>query len=226
MSLSIGHLYKVAYNFVCTIGWALVLANIVREYLEHPQNSRFFRFTITELKYVQTLAIMEVLHCILGIVRAPVFTTMVQVASRLFVLWGILLLPGNAAVQKSVFFPSLCIAWSLSELIRYPFYACELILGKDNAPRILTWLRYSGFLILYPLGITAEVMVTLLSWAYVMQNKPYTIELPNKWNFGVDFRAVYLLVLLSYIPGSPFMYKHMLRNRRKALGKPQKAKKE
>ena len=38
---------------------------------------------------VQTLAVLEVVHSLLGWVRSPLATVSMQVASRLFVVWGI-----------------------------------------------------------------------------------------------------------------------------------------
>lgn len=40
-------------------------------------------------KYVQTLAVMEVVHAAIGIVRSPVGTVLSQVASRLWAVWGV-----------------------------------------------------------------------------------------------------------------------------------------
>lgn len=40
-------------------------------------------------KWVQTGAALEVLHSLLGFVRSPVQTTAMQVASRLYLVWGI-----------------------------------------------------------------------------------------------------------------------------------------
>lgn len=40
-------------------------------------------------KYVQTLAVMEVVHAALGLVRSPVGTVASQVASRLWAVWGV-----------------------------------------------------------------------------------------------------------------------------------------
>jgi very-long-chain (3R)-3-hydroxyacyl-CoA dehydratase len=39
--------------------------------------------------FVQSAAVLEVLHVLLGLVRSPLPTTTVQVASRLFSVWGI-----------------------------------------------------------------------------------------------------------------------------------------
>lgn len=38
---------------------------------------------------VQTAAVLEILHVLLGFVRSPLSTTAIQVASRLFSVWGI-----------------------------------------------------------------------------------------------------------------------------------------
>ena len=53
--------------------------------------------------------------------------------------------------RQSLGFPMLLTAWTLAEIIRYSFYFMGLI-GK-NIP-VLTWLRYTMFIVLYPLGIT------------------------------------------------------------------------
>lgn len=44
-------------------------------------------------------------------------------------------------------------AWSATELIRYPFYAFNLV---NMNPYILLWLRYTTFYILYPVGAISE----------------------------------------------------------------------
>jgi Protein tyrosine phosphatase-like protein, PTPLA len=40
-------------------------------------------------RFVQSFALLEVIHALLGWVRSPVTTTTMQVASRLFLVWGI-----------------------------------------------------------------------------------------------------------------------------------------
>lgn len=53
---------------------------------------------------VQTVAVLEILHVLFGLVRSPLSTTAVQVASRLFSVWGI------AAYFPSVRFASFPLA--------------------------------------------------------------------------------------------------------------------
>ena len=43
----------------------------------------------TQTAFVQTAAVLEVLHVLLGWVRSPLPTTAMQVSSRLFLVWGI-----------------------------------------------------------------------------------------------------------------------------------------
>ncbi len=44
-------------------------------------------------------------------------------------------------------------AWSITEMIRYSFYAGGLL---HMTPGVLTWLRYTLFIILYPIGVTVS----------------------------------------------------------------------
>lgn len=48
------------------------------------------------------------------------------------------------------------LAWSVTECIRYAFYACSLL---GFAPKPLLWLRYNTFYILYPLGASSEAFL-------------------------------------------------------------------
>jgi very-long-chain (3R)-3-hydroxyacyl-CoA dehydratase len=42
-----------------------------------------------QVKIVQSLAVLEVVHVLLGLVRSSLATTMMQVASRLYLVWGV-----------------------------------------------------------------------------------------------------------------------------------------
>jgi hypothetical protein len=41
------------------------------------------------VRFVQTGALLEVLHVLLGMVRSPLVTTAMQVASRIYLVWGV-----------------------------------------------------------------------------------------------------------------------------------------
>ena len=104
---------------------------------------------------VQSLATLEVLHAALGWVRSPVGTTAAQVASRLISVWAIV--ERYPAARSSPFYASMVFAWAATEVIRYPFYALNLV--GITPPYPLLWLRYSTFLVLYPIGAASEAFV-------------------------------------------------------------------
>ena len=46
------------------------------------------------------------------------------------------------------------LAWSLTEVVRYSYFVTYVAGFED---RTLTWLRYTMFFVLYPVGVTSEV---------------------------------------------------------------------
>ena len=77
-----------------------------------------------------------------GLVRSPIFTTVMQVASRFLIVWAFAdQFPGAAAQNPA--YSSMLIAWSVTEVIRYSYFVC-LLTGR--VPEALTWLRYSKWL--------------------------------------------------------------------------------
>jgi very-long-chain (3R)-3-hydroxyacyl-CoA dehydratase len=45
-------------------------------------------------------------------------------------------------------------------MVRYPWYAATLM---DDCPSWLTWLRYTAFIPLYPIGVIAEMVLLYVS---------------------------------------------------------------
>lgn len=96
-------------------------------------------------------------------------------------------------------------------LFRYPFYITQLY--KKNI-YILTWLRYTIWIPLYPLGILCESIVILRSIPYFEETQRFTISLPNEWNFAFDMPSllrIYLLLLT--FPATFFLMSHMYKLR-------------
>ena len=63
-------------------------------------------------------------------------------------------------VRSNPLYTSMILAWSMTEVIRYTFYACS-ILGKSSY--VLLYLRYTTFYILYPVGASSEAFLTYAS---------------------------------------------------------------
>eukprot|EP00762_Andalucia_godoyi_P008310 ANDGO_07349.mRNA.1 Very-long-chain (3R)-3-hydroxyacyl-CoA dehydratase PASTICCINO 2 len=173
------------------------------------------------LTVVQSLAILEIVHCMIGLVRSPVFSTFMQVFSRVFLVWGILNVPGNTAPFAYPFWITMCVAWAISELVRYPFYAFELV---GSSPALLTWARYSLFYVLYPVGVASELANVVVSLPFFRQTRVYSVAMPNAYNFAFDYTIFTIIVLLLYIPGFPMLFNMMRANRAKKLAAPKKEK--
>lgn len=92
-------------------------------------------------------------HVTIGIVRSSLPTTVMQVSSRLLLIWGVV----NrypSATATSPFYSSMLLAWSVTEVIRYSYFVWNLQGG--GVPQAVVWLRYNTFYVLYPVGILSE----------------------------------------------------------------------
>lgn len=174
---------------------------------------------------VQSFAVLEVLHALLGWVRSPVGTTTAQVASRLYLVWGI-----TAQFEETRTHPlyaSMVLSWSLTEVVRYSFYACSL-LGVESKP--LLWLRYTLFYVLYITGAGSEAGLIYASLPSPPPTIPFLSSewygwiLPLSWplltprwleTLHDDFRC---FMFLLWWPSLYVLYTYMMRQRRKVLG--------
>ncbi|KAF5320930.1 hypothetical protein D9619_001404 [Psilocybe cf. subviscida] len=162
--------------------------------------------------FVQTFALLEVVHAALGWVRSPVVTTAMQVSSRLFMVWGIA--EQFPEVRTNPLYTTMVLAWSTTEVIRYPFYAFNLV---DMNPYILLWLRYTTFYVLYPLGAFSEAGLIFA----VLPSSPLLPSWKSVFT-GIWTTADYVrgFLFLIWWPGLYIMYTYMIVQRRKTLGKP------
>ncbi|CAL4209036.1 unnamed protein product, partial [Meganyctiphanes norvegica] len=124
----------------------------------------------------------------------PVLTAF-QVFSRVFVLWGVLHSAEHS--QQSLGLPMLLVAWSVTEVIRYSYYFFNII---DLVPSALTFLRYTLFIGLYPLGVTGELLCSYAALPAISRSNIFSVPLPNKLNFAFDSYYALIVVMLLYIP--------------------------
>jgi very-long-chain (3R)-3-hydroxyacyl-CoA dehydratase len=108
------------------------------------------------LRITQSVAMLEILHALLGLVRASVLTTGMQVASRIMVVWGVMHMFSKPAMGTSGIlggsgtrplaergdwaFIGCLIAWGITECVRYGFFVLQL--SGSGVPKWLLWLRY------------------------------------------------------------------------------------
>jgi len=87
--------YLLIYNSVLTIGWALILFETVKRVLSYrsPRDLvecyGLWNAIELPLKICQTAAFLEVFHAMFGLVRSNPFIVLVQIVSRVFLVWGV-----------------------------------------------------------------------------------------------------------------------------------------
>ncbi|KAF4599549.1 hypothetical protein EYR40_006643 [Pleurotus pulmonarius] len=211
---------SVLHRFVSSFAptkYAKYITNASLEAQLHPALVPLYRRSTTTYArvgsltaFVQSFALMEVVHVLLGWVRSPLQTTAMQVASRLFLVWGIV--EPFEASRSNPLYTSMVFAWSATETIRYPFYACGL-LGFEPYP--LLYLRYTTFYLLYPLGASSEAFI-------IYSTLPKSSPIPSlqSWMQGMWNLTDYVRGVLFCIwwPGLYVMYTYMIKQRRKVLG--------
>jgi len=215
-------LYLVAYNSALVICWCLVLLKAAVHISEKKSFIGLYPEVEYWLKVSQTLAICEIFHAMFGLVRSSVFTNILQIASRLAVLWGYydMIAKTSDASKDTVGFPMLLFAWTITEIIRYTFYAHSLL---DIVSGSLVWCRYTFFIVLYPLGVAGELIVILASLPIIKESQLFSYPLANPANISFNFEYVTYFCMLMYIPGFGFLYTYMFGQRRKVLGKKEKS---
>jgi very-long-chain (3R)-3-hydroxyacyl-CoA dehydratase len=218
--------YLLLYNGVAFALWTTVTLralSLIPVLVSHDKLHGLYPALFPLLKWTQTIALLEVVHAVLGLVRASVFTTVMQVASRILVVWGIMDLFPSVIITKNIWgrdaagasgtpyaMAGCVLAWGITEIIRYGFFVWKEGISA-RIPGWLTWLRYNTFFVLYPIGISSE--------CWLIYN---AIEPAKKSYSGLEW--VFIGVLVVYVPGSYILYTHMMKQRRKVLKGKQKQK--
>ncbi|CAN1275211.1 Very-long-chain (3R)-3-hydroxyacyl-CoA dehydratase PASTICCINO 2 [Linum perenne] len=199
-------IYLSVYNWAVFIGWAQVLFLAVKT-LRESGYEHVYSAVEKPLHLAQTAAVLEI--------RSPISATLPQIASRLYLTW--IVLYSFPEIQTHFLVSSVAISWSITEIIRYSFFGMKEAFG--STPSFLLWLRYSTFLVMYPIGISSEVGLIYLALPHMKASDKFCIRMPNKWNFSFDNFCAAVLAIGIYIPGSPHLYGYMLSQRSKALSK-------
>lgn len=198
-------LYLIAYNLASAAGWAYVLLLALQCLAAGAPPAEAWAAFGTPLMIVQSTMGCEVLHALFGLVRSPVFVTAMQVASRLWVVWGATCWAAACQAHWSLYL--MVVSWCLAEVPRYLFYTFQLMPALGCCPYPLFFARYSAFMVLYPTGITGELFQCWHS-------------LPH-WAGGAApvWGRMLQVILVAYLPGSPFMILNMWANRKSAFKK-------
>lgn len=205
--------YLFLYNTIQTFGWSYILIQFLNGCLNKSPDKTLYEEVKWPLTFFQTGAVLEYYHALFKLTKSSPTVTFQQLYSRVFIVW-LILFPIEDA-QTNIGFPMLLLAWSITEIIRYSNYA---LATYNQAPYFLVWLRYTLFTVLYPLGVSGELLCMYWAVEELKRTKQWTIEFPNKWNVMFYFHHYIIFTMILYIPFFPPLYMHMIRQRRKVLG--------
>ncbi|EJT97406.1 PTPLA-domain-containing protein [Dacryopinax primogenitus] len=181
----------------------------------HPltnQASTMYAEVGLEVKIIQTFALLEVVHAMLGLVKSSLATTIMQVASRLILVWGIA--DHYDQAKENPLYASMVFAWSITEVIRYSWYALNLC---DLKISWLTWIRYTFFYVLYPVGAGSEAFVMFSTLPPIVATAQSPRPILEMW-MEQPSAFVRLFLFLGWWPSLYVLYNHMRKQRRKVLG--------
>ncbi|CAG7720673.1 unnamed protein product [Allacma fusca] len=210
------NVYLFLYNFFQFVGFLYIVGVLNIRYMR--DGPAVFEGTYElighAMRYCQLLQFLEVVHPILGFTKTGVALAAMQVGGRALVLF--VLIHSEERVQKSPAIFFLFLVWCTVELTRYPYYMLQISKYKVY---LVTWLRYSAWIILYPLGFVAEAVVIFQCIPYFIESGKYSWTLPNSWNVTFSLPTIMRLYLLFGL--FPLLYtfmRSMQRARNKALG--------
>jgi len=217
----------VVYNSVQFSLWVFIGMEIVREVkaqnvqkggLTDPVGfflsinySLVYKAYAPYLLLTQALSAFEFLQPVLGLSRGSATTAFLQFLGRSHIV--VIVNYFVPELQSSAFMFVTILAWTTIEVVRYPYYVLNTV-GLGFYP--LTWLRYTLWIPLYPLGMVAENALVYFGRQRVGETKLYS--------FGVDFYfwalAAWLALTLIFMPQQLM---HMRKQRNVYLGGERKA---
>ncbi|KDP44189.1 hypothetical protein JCGZ_05656 [Jatropha curcas] len=211
MKLSLPKLYLLTYNSLQAFGWTIALFRILSSFISSRSINGAYASAGELICLLQVAAFLEVIHGALGIVPSGFLFPLMQWGGRTHFVFYVRNIV-EVRELPSVFITFL--VWSLAEVIRYSHYALNCL---GNCPSWLTYLRYTAFIVLYPIGILpGEMWLMYQGIPFAKKNHLYASlfsALPFSYT---DFiKAVLMLYPFLWLR----LYLHLLKQRRSKLGK-------
>lgn len=112
-------------------------------------------------------------------------------------------LEGRCSSAKSIqwkFPPVYCCLCRPPLLLQYQWIMYDLLFSSCLVFDKPFCCRYTFFIVLYPMGVTGELLTIYAALPYVQKTGLYSVTLPNKYNFSFDYYTFLILIMISYIP--------------------------
>ncbi|XP_052184309.1 uncharacterized protein LOC127796281 isoform X2 [Diospyros lotus] len=160
--------YLFAYNSLQALGWAICLFRITSNWASTKAINGAYASAGELICLLQTVAFLEVFHGAIGIVPSGMLLPLMQWGGRAHFLCAIVRRIPEVQEPPPVFMTF--VTWCLIEVIRYPHYALNCL---GSSPSILTYLRYTAFIVLYPLGVIGEMLIMYQALQYIKLENLY-----------------------------------------------------
>ncbi|KAJ8790368.1 hypothetical protein J1605_021445 [Eschrichtius robustus] len=222
-SLKKGYLFM--YNLVQFLGFSWIFVNMTVRFLILGKGNVIFVesfydtfHTVADMMYFcQMLAVVEAINAAIGVTKSSVIPSLFQLLGRnfiLFIVFGTMEEMQNKAVVFFVFY-----IWSTAEILRYPFYMLSCI---DMDWKVLTWLRYTMWIPLYPLGCLAEAVSVIQSIPIFNETGRFSFTLPYPVKIKVRFSFFLQIYLIILFLGLYINFRHLYKQRRRRFGQKKK----
>ncbi|XP_041464923.1 very-long-chain (3R)-3-hydroxyacyl-CoA dehydratase 3-like isoform X1 [Lytechinus variegatus] len=208
--------YLFMYNMIQWIIFTMVFVYCFGRFIFHGKEdlATAYDWVITPLGMGQVIACLEIVHALTGLVKSSAMTVFMQVFGRNFLLFVVIM--NDPELKNEGMTLYLFMVWSAVEVVRYPFYMLSCI---DYESEVITWLRYTVWIPLYPLGFLAEIIVVFLAVPFYKESDMFSIHLPNQLNMSFNFVYYMYLHVIIIVSSSPTLLSHMWRLRKKKYGK-------
>ncbi|KAK6926919.1 Protein-tyrosine phosphatase-like, PTPLA [Dillenia turbinata] len=196
---SLSNLYLLVYNSLQAFGWALSLLRILAHLATTKSINAAYASSGDLICLLQTISFLEVIHgaigkyfsqilsnvadrqwckieiviasnCVIeGIVPSGVLVPLMQWGGRTHFLLAIVRQIVEVQELPAVFVTF--VAWSLSDIIRYLHYAFNCV---GSSPHWITYVRYTAFIVLYPVGLgPGEMRIMYEALPYIKAKRLY-----------------------------------------------------
>ncbi|CAG9534478.1 unnamed protein product [Cercopithifilaria johnstoni] len=190
--------YLFAYNLSLFVLHAYILFTLLFKFFSNGNEyyNSFWQDNANMIKIATALQLIDVAHALIGFTKGSYRVGLMQVCGRLAFLY---IIDGCPDVQNSLTTFILIIAYFSIEIFRYPYYAVSSLKIEIS---LLTWLRYSAWMLLYPIGLFLEGVTMYRSIPYYYRTEKYSVKLPNIANIGFNFGfilGIFFLFIFPYV---------------------------
>ncbi|KAG9453653.1 hypothetical protein H6P81_006557 [Aristolochia fimbriata] len=206
-------LYLFSYNTLQAIGWATAFFIIISHFIPTKSFNGAYAAAGDLVCLLQTSSFLEVIHGAIGLVPSGVLLPLMQWGGRTHFVLAIVRQIHEVQELPPVFIAF--VAWSIGEVIRYSHYAFNCI---GSCPAWLMYLRYTAFIVVYPVGVAfGEMWLMYEALPFIKAKNLYANHFNNKLPFSYYSFVVGLLVVYPFLWLK--LYLHLFKQRQSKLRK-------